>query len=177
MGDETSCLPSASSRSVPRPMPTTFLKGDVFDAAAERTGQRALAFGADCAGTMDTGIAVAFRQRWPALAEAYRAHCEGGRMQLGEVFTWREGDLVVYALGLWRNGGKPKVSTLQSVSRAMIARAAADGVTAIFLPRIGAGKTGMDWARVKRVLTELGAETLLELVVFEQFVRKKVAAP
>jgi O-acetyl-ADP-ribose deacetylase (regulator of RNase III) len=152
-------------------MPTTFIKGDIFAEAAERTGPRALAFGADCAGTMDAGIAVAFRQRWPALAEAYRVRCEGGRMQLGDLFAWRDGDLFVYALGLHRDGKKPKVSIFERALSAMIARATEDGVTTVLLPRFGAGKNGMDWTRVKRVLSNAGAAPL-ELVVFEQFIRR-----
>jgi O-acetyl-ADP-ribose deacetylase (regulator of RNase III) len=158
-------------------MPTTFLKGDLFAAAAARTGVRALAFAADCAGTMDDGVAVAFRKRWPALAEAYRAHCAGNKMQPGDVFTWRDGELVVYALGLRRGGGKPKISTLVRAARAMISRASSDGASAIVLPRVGAGKNGLEWARVKAVLTELGAETPVEILVFEQFVRTPEAPP
>src|SRR5882672_10229960 len=108
---------------------------------------------------MSAGIAVAVRQRWPEFADAYRAHCADNKFQLGDVFTWRpggEGDLVIYALGLQSGGAKPKISTLERATRAMIERAPADGVQAVLFPRIGAGKNGLDWLRVKRILTEIG---------------------
>jgi O-acetyl-ADP-ribose deacetylase (regulator of RNase III) len=154
-------------------MPTTFVKGDLFEDAKNVPPPRAFAFAADCSGAMDKGIAVAFKKRWPALAEAYRARAEGAKMHVGDVFMWRDGtgDVVVYALGIQQGEKKPKVSTLTRALEAMIARAAGDGVSRIALPRIGAGKGGIDRVRVKRVLTEVGERSTISLVVFEQFVR------
>ncbi|WP_394834323.1 macro domain-containing protein [Pendulispora rubella] len=161
-------------------MPTTFLKGDILHEASEGTGPRALAFGADCDGTMDTGIAVAVRQRWPAFAEAYRAHCAGGKFQLGDVFAWRpegESHLIVYAMGLQSAGAKPKISTFERAALAVVSRTEADGVQRVLLPRIGAGKNGLDWVRVKRILTEISRGKAANLVVYEQFVRQAPPTP
>ena len=152
-------------------MPTTFVKGDLFEDAKDAPPPRAFAFAADTSGAMDKGIAVAFKKRWPALAEAYRARAEGGKMQLGDVFTWREGDVVVYALAIQQGEKKAKVSTLARAVESMAARAVSDGITRIALPRIGAGKGGIDRLRVKRVLTEIGDKSAVTLVVFEQFIR------
>lgn len=152
-------------------MPVSFVKGDVLDEAAKAEGPRALAFAADCAGTMDAGIAVAIRQRWPELAEAFRAHAASGKMQLGDVFTWKQDDLVVYALGIQKGGAKPKVSSVERALRAAIDRAVEDGISRLLLPRVGGGKTGLDWTRVKRVVVEVVGDTPIEVVVFEQFVR------
>lgn len=157
-------------------MPTTFVKGDLFEDAKTVPPPRALAFPADCSGSMETGIAVAFKKRWPALAEAYQARAANGKMQLGDVFAWREGDDVVYVLGIQSGDKKPKVSTLTRALEAMVARATKDGVSRIAMPRIGAGKGGIDRVRVKRVLTEIGDKTPVALVVFEQFVRSSPSA-
>ncbi|MBX3208592.1 MAG: macro domain-containing protein [Labilithrix sp.] len=160
-------------------MPTTFVKGDLFEDAKMVPPPRAFAFAADCSGAMDRGIAVAFKKRWPALADAYRARAEGGKMQLGDVFMWRDGDgeHVVYALGMQRGEKKPKVSTLARALETMVARASDDGVSRIALPRIGAGKGGIDRVRVKRVLTEAGERSPVSLVVFEQFIRSSEPSP
>ena len=152
-------------------MPATFVKGDLFEDAKDAPPPRAFAFAADTSGAMDKGIAVAFKKRWPALADAYRARAEGGKMQLGEVFQWRDGDVVVYALAIQQGEKKAKVSTLARAVDVMLVRAAADGVSRIAMPRIGAGKGGIDRLRVKRVLTEAGDKSAVTLVVFEQFIR------
>jgi O-acetyl-ADP-ribose deacetylase (regulator of RNase III) len=156
-------------------MTTTFVKGDVFEDSKEAPSPRAFAFAGDCSGEMNNGIAVAFKKRWPALAEAYREHAANGKMQLGEVFAWRAkddtGEVAVYALGIQQGSKKPKVSTLVRALDAMVSRAAGDGVTRVALPLVGAGKDGIDRVRVKRVLTEAGEKTPIDLVVFEQFIR------
>lgn len=145
-------------------MPTELVKGDLFEDTT-----KAFAFAADCEGTMNAGVAVAFKKRWPAFAEAFAK----AKLEPGDVFSWREGDVAVYALGLQRGGKKPKVSTLERALRAMVDRAVADGVTRIALPRIGGGKSGLDWTRVKRVLEELGGTTTLTIACYEQFIRTK----
>ncbi|MDF1562959.1 MAG: macro domain-containing protein [Deltaproteobacteria bacterium] len=161
-------------------MACSFIKGDIFDEATGEgapEGPRGIAFGADCDGAMTTGIASAFQKRWPALGDAFAAHCATGKMQLGDVFTWRDGDLFVYALGVQRGSTKPRVSIFERALRALVTRASEDGVQRVLLPRIGAGKGGMDWIRVKRVITDVGQKTSLELVVFEQFIRQASAPP
>jgi O-acetyl-ADP-ribose deacetylase (regulator of RNase III) len=149
-------------------VPTSFVKGDLFHTA----GIRAYAHGCNCAGAMDTGVAVAFRKRWPRMFDEYAARCADGRFHLGDVFVWSEGDEVVYNLGIqehWKT--KAKLAALTRALQKTVELAAHAGVDRIGLPRIGAGLGGLDWARVKSVLDEVGGATTVALVVFEQFVR------
>jgi O-acetyl-ADP-ribose deacetylase (regulator of RNase III) len=152
-------------------MPTELVKGDIFEDAA-----RAYAFPADLSGSMDAGIAVAFKKRWPALGDVFAARCKDGKLQLGDVFTWKDGDVVVYALALQKDGKKSKVSWLERAVQSMVALAAKADITRVALPRIGGKKVGLDPARVKRVLTEIGEKTHVQLVMYEQFVRAKAEA-
>jgi O-acetyl-ADP-ribose deacetylase (regulator of RNase III) len=50
------------------------------------------------------------------------------------------------------------------------------GLDRVGLPRIGAGKGGLDWPRVKKILSEVGEETTVTFVVFEQFIRSAGAS-
>jgi hypothetical protein len=149
-------------------MPTNFVKGDVLTeaegiaGAEEPAGKRALAFG------VTSGIASAVKKRWPDFAKALD---EAKPLQPGEVFAWRHGDLFIYALAIERNDGKPKVSWIERSLRIVIDRSSNEGVARILLPRLGG-----DWMRVKKLLDEIGATTTIDLVVFEQFVRKSATA-
>jgi O-acetyl-ADP-ribose deacetylase (regulator of RNase III) len=149
-------------------MPTTFVKGDLFNT----DGIRAYAHGCNCDGAMDSGVAVAFKKRWPRMFEEYAARCADGRLRLGEVFVWNEGDAVVYNLAVQQHAKeKARLPALMRALRKTVELAALAGVERIGLPRIGAGPGGLDWPRVKRVLADIGGETTVTLVVFEQFVR------
>ncbi|HEY8020905.1 MAG TPA: macro domain-containing protein, partial [Thermoanaerobaculia bacterium] len=124
------------------------------------------------------GIAIEFKRRWPRMFDEYAARCADGRFGLGDVFPWTEGDTTVYNLGTqqhWRK--KAQLPALAKALRKMVELATHAGIPEIGLPRIGAGLGGLDWMRVKRVLTEVGAETPVKLTVFEQFVRAKTAEP
>lgn len=144
-------------------MPANFVKGDILEEAALESGKRALVFGAA------SGIAAAVKKRWPELVGAADAPKDGAAKDVepGEVAEWCQGDLFVFALGIQRGDAKPKVPWIERSLRSVLARAETEGVRRILIPRF----TG-DWTRLKKLLGEMGATTTIDLVVFEQFVRK-----
>jgi O-acetyl-ADP-ribose deacetylase (regulator of RNase III) len=151
-------------------MPIQFTKGDLF----HTSGIRAYAQGVSCAGSMDAGVAVAFKKRWPRMAEEYTARCSDGRFNLGDVFVWTEGDETVYTLGIqmhWKD--RARLAALTRALSRTVEFAERAGVEKIGLPRIGTGLGGLDWNRVKDVLQKIGQATPITLVVFEQFIRAK----
>jgi O-acetyl-ADP-ribose deacetylase (regulator of RNase III) len=152
-------------------MPTAITKGDIF----ETQGIHAYAFGANTDGSMDAGIAIAMKKRWPALAEAFAVRCEGGKLNLGDVFVWTEGELTVFALGIQQGTKKPTLSALTHAVTRMLELASEAKITRIGLPRVGGGPGGLDWTRVRKMLGEISVNHPVRLEVFEQFVRAKGA--
>lgn len=149
-------------------MPTTFQKGDIF----HTEGLRAYAHGCNSAGIMDAGIAVAFKKRWPRMFDAYHECCEAKSFHLGDVLAYGEGDDVIYCLAIQETATKKaNLPALTKSLKTMAELAATAGIERIGLPRIGTGQGGLDWPRVKKILSEAGKETTVTLVVFEQFIR------
>lgn len=149
-------------------MPATFRKGDIF----HTDGLRAYAHACSSAGTMDTGISVAFKKKWPQMFEQYAASCHDGRFRLGDVLAFAEGDEVVYTLAIQEAPAKKaKISALTKSLKTMVELASAANIDRVGIPRVGTGQAGLDWPRVKKILTEVGEETKVTLVVFEQFIR------
>jgi hypothetical protein len=142
-------------------MPANFVKGDVLEEAELETGKRALAFGST------SGLAAAVKKRWPDLGLEETKGATSTEPEPGEVIEGRRGELYVFALGIQRANGKPKVSWIERSLRTVLVRAEKENVRRILLPRLGG-----DWTRVKKLLGEIGATTTIDLVVFEQFVRK-----
>jgi O-acetyl-ADP-ribose deacetylase (regulator of RNase III) len=151
-------------------MATIYTKGDIFNT----DGLHAYAFGSNAEGTMDTGIAVAVRKRWPQVAELLRTHGASGKLALGDVVAHKEGEEMVYALVLQEAETKrAKIASLTRAVTKLVQLAQKAGIERVGLARPGTGKAALDWPRVKSVLTEIGDETDVALVVFEQFVRAK----
>jgi O-acetyl-ADP-ribose deacetylase (regulator of RNase III) len=146
-------------------LPLEVRVGDLFDA----TELPALAHGCNCAGSMGRGIALEFRQRWPAMYEAYRKECEEGRFRPGDVFTWRAGDKTIFNLA---TQPLPRPSArLEYIERSLrkaIAIAEARDISLVGMPRIGVGLGGLDWADVKRVIEAIGSQTNTVLAVYER---------
>lgn len=168
LGDEA-CSIRRGSSNVPS-VPTIFTKGDLLNT----DGVRAYALGCNCAGTMDAGISVAFKKRWPALAEAYAQRCAERKVKLGDVFTWSEGGDTVYCLALQETSAKK--ATLPALDRSLkslVELAVAAKIEKVAVPRLGAGTAALDGLRVKHVLERVAAEAPVTLMVFEQFVRTK----
>lgn len=144
-------------------MPANFVKGDVLEEAAVESGKRALVFGAT------GGIAAAVKKRWPGLGQQLDGAAGGAAkiVEPGEVFEWRDGDLFIFALGIQRGDATPKVPWIERSLRSVIARADEESVRRILVPRFGG-----DWTRLKKLLGEIGGTTTIDVVVFEQFIRK-----
>jgi len=153
-------------------MPATFTKGDLLGT----DGLHAYALGSNAKGTMDSGVAVAFKKRWPKLAADLGARAANGGLALGDVVAFSEGDETVYALILQEDAAKKaKLASLTKAANKLVELAEQNGIAKVGLFHPGTGKAALDWPRVKRILEEVGGRTPVALLVFEQFVRAKPA--
>lgn len=154
-------------------MPAIFVKGDLFSTE----DLRAYALGSNARGTMDKGVAVAFKKRWPELATALSARAATERLALGDVVAFSEGDETVYALILQEDETKKaKLASLTKAVNRLVELAAQAGIARVGLFRPGTGTAGLEWPRVKRILQEIGeGAPQVTLVIFEQFVRAKAS--
>jgi O-acetyl-ADP-ribose deacetylase (regulator of RNase III) len=147
-------------------MPTTFVSGDLF----HDNDLHALGHGCNCAGAMGRGIAVEFRARFPKMYLEYKQRCVDGRFKLGDVFMWSEGDHTVFNLGTqrsWRS--KAELNAIEMATRTMIRMAEKLAISRIGLPRIGAGLGRLPWKDVRALFANIGAESDVALVVFEDY--------
>ena len=129
------------------------------------------AHGCNCAGAMGKGIAVQFKDKFPAMYAEYKAICKNGQYRPGDVFDYNYGRGHVYNLATqvsWRT--KAEIGFIRSAVERMFELAGTGGVTAIAMPAIGAGLGGLKWNDVKTALTEIAAAYPdIDLYVVEKF--------
>src|SRR5262245_28319764 len=170
-----------------RAMPIEFVSGDLF---VNRVKAEALAHGCNCAGSMGAGIAVGFKERYPAMFEEFKRRCSaraarcaphsgrgaGGEQKppeftLGDVFFWREdGKPAVFNLGTQPRPGRGATYPIVEAALAAL-RTAADeaGIRSIAMPRIAAGYGGLSWKKVKAQIEAAFADWSGVLYVYEEF--------
>ena len=151
-------------------MPIEYVAGDLF---VNRVKAEAFAHGCNCAGSMGAGIAVGFKERYPAMFEEFRRRCKAKppEFALGDVFLWREaGKPAVFNLGTQPRPGRG--ATYPVVEAVLLAlRSASDGagIRSIAMPRIAAGYGGLSWKKVKAQIEAAFAGWAGMLYVYEEF--------
>lgn len=151
-------------------MPIEFVTGDLF---RNRVNAEALAHGCNCGGSMGAGIAVGFKERYPAMFEEYRRRCRAKPPEfiLGGVFLWREADKpAVFNLGTQPRPGRGATYPVVEASlRAMRELADVEGIRTIAVPRIAAGYGGLSWKKVKAILVVVFSDWPGTLYVYEEY--------
>ena len=141
--------------------------GDIF----QLEGVANYAHGCNCAGAMGKGIAVAFKEKYPAMYLEYKRRCKSGELTPGDIYVYQYGEGYVFNLGTqvsWTTG-----ATLPAIEQSlgkMLAYASEHGIRQIALPKIGAGLGRLDWEEVKGVMARIvdGYENI-ELYVIENY--------
>ncbi len=142
--------------------------GNILDANVE-----ALVNTVNTAGVMGKGLALQFKKAFPANNKAYEAACKRGEVQIGKMFVYEAGGIVLprYIINFptkrhWRGASKLEYINegLEDLVRVVKDRK----IRSIAIPPLGAGLGGLDWAHVRTAIQE--ALTLLkdvEVLVFE----------
>ncbi len=145
-----------------------FERGDILEARTE-----ALVNTVNCVGVMGRGIALQFKNTFPANFNAYVTACKLGEVQPGRMFVFDTGKLTPprYIINFptkrhWR--GKSRIEDVRSGLDALVEEIRSRGIRSIALPPLGSGLGGLDWSRV-RPLIEQAMKGLpeVEVRVFE----------
>jgi len=152
-------------------MPIEFIRGDLF---VNRFGAAALAHGCNCEGSMGAGIAVGFKERYPAMFAEYRRRCKvtPPEFTLGSVFLWQEdGQPAVFNLATQEKGwhGRATYPAIETALTTMRQLADAEGMATLAMPRIGAGYGGLSWKKVRAIVEQVFADWAGVLYVYEEY--------
>lgn len=112
----------------------------------------------------DKGLALALRERYPAMARDFRHHARQTHPKPGELWTWGGFGVRIVALmtreGEAGHAGHPGRSTVPMVNhclRALRHEVEKEKFASLALPRLATGMGGLDWADVRPLIdTHLG---------------------
>lgn len=151
-------------------MPIEFVTGDLF---VNRVKAESLAHGCNCAGSMGAGVAVGFKERYPAMYEEFRRRCKSKpqTFNLGDVFFWRgTGQPAVFNLGTQpRPGRGATYPVVEAALKALRSAADVEGIRSVAMPRIAAGYGGLSWKKVRAQIESGFADWPGMLYVYEEY--------
>lgn len=111
----------------------------------------------NCDGYMGKGIALQFKQAFPANFKAYEAACKLGEVMSGRMFIHDNGGLVnprwivnFPTKRHWRN--KSRLEDIASGLSALVADVQRLGIRSIAVPPLGCGLGGLNWSDVRPLI-------------------------
>lgn len=140
-----------------------FVQGDIFDSPADIRVNTV-----NCVGVMGAGVALAFKNRYPAMFDDYRRACKRGEVQPGKLHIWRElgSDWVVNfpTKRDWRDPSRYEdiEAGLDTLSRYL---KPLNGIT-VAVPALGCGHGGLNWDRVSEMIREKLSDLDARILVF-----------
>jgi O-acetyl-ADP-ribose deacetylase (regulator of RNase III) len=145
-----------------------FTTGDILRADAE-----ALVNTVNCVGIMGRGIALQFKNDFPANFKAYEAACAREEVQPGKMFVFETRQLTgpKFIINFptkrhWR--GKSRIEDIDSGLKALVEEIRNRGIRSIAIPPLGSGLGGLNWAEVRpRIEAALRGVNDLHVIVFE----------
>jgi O-acetyl-ADP-ribose deacetylase (regulator of RNase III) len=148
-------------------MVTYINEGNIFGIP----GVNNYAHGCNCAGAMGKGIAVQFKEKFPAMYLQYKKLCRSGAFTLGEVFMYNYGEGFVFNLGTQKSWTtKAEISAVDAAIGKMLQLATENKIKQIALPKIGAGLGKLDWESVKQIINDQAITyPEIDLFVVENF--------
>jgi O-acetyl-ADP-ribose deacetylase (regulator of RNase III) len=127
-----------------------FAKGNLLEAPVE-----ALVNTVNTVGVMGKGIALQFRQAFPAMFRDYEKACKNGEVQLGRVYLFDLGGLPDRPQWIinfptkehWR--ASSRIADIEAGLTDLVDQIRKLGIQSIALPPLGCGNGGLDWNDVR----------------------------
>ena len=152
-----------------------FTKGNMMTSTAE-----ALVNTVNTVGVMGKGIALQFKEEFPANFATYKTACSTGVLVPGKLLITREINsqgiekiIVNFPTKLhWRNPSKYEYirDGLAELSKALHEY----NIKSIAIPPLGCGNGGLNWDIVKKMIVEALENTEAEIYIFECVFRRNV---
>lgn len=142
--------------------------GDILKADAE-----ALVNTVNCVGIMGRGIALQFKNAFPANFRAYALACEDGKVQPGKMFVYDTDSFTNprYIINFptkrhWK--GKSRIEDIDSGLVALARELTERRIKSVAIPPLGAGLGGLDWSDVRpRIEAALRDLPNLDVLIYE----------
>lgn len=157
--------------------------GDILLSKAEL-----IAHGIAAHDAFDSGLALALRERWPALVKDYRHDTHSKGIASGDMWTWvgmqesagvqRIANLITQdtiGQGPTAKAGKASLENVRAVLQRLAKFVNEEKIKSLALPRLATGVGGLNWDDVKPLINQYLGDLEIPVIVYSTY-RQGVAA-
>lgn len=140
------------------------------------TKAQAVAHGVSPNDHFDHGLALAIREKWPALAKDFRHYAHQTHPKPGELWAWGGFGVRFFNLltqeGDHAHGGKPGKATLANVNHALKRLRhdlEKDEIKSLALPKLATGVGGLEWSEVLPVIKNHLGDLKIPIFIYTHY--------
>ena len=148
------------------------VSGDILLSSAQ-----AIAHGVAPNDHFDSGLALALREKWPAMAKDFRHYAHQSHPKSGEIWMWGgTGGARIFNLmtqeGEHTHGSRPGKATLANVNhclRRLRHEIESENITSLAIPALATGVGGLAWADVKPLIEQHLGDLSIPIFVYATY--------
>lgn len=150
-----------------------FVEGDILKSKAQ-----AIVHGVAPGDPFNQGLALALRQRWPALYQDFRSYCHQSHPKEGDLWTWggTDGIRVIQLLTQspapahsHANPGKASLPNVNHALKALRKEIENEKFTSVALPRIATGVGGLSWEEVAPLIDKHLGDLKVPIILYSVY--------
>lgn len=156
----------------------TKVRGDILLSDAQ-----AIAHGIAPHDHFNQGLALALRERFPAMAKDFRHYCHQQNPKAGHAWLWAGPERVIINLMTQEpapdNKAHPGKATAHNINHALKELRGIiekEGISSIALPRLATGVGGLEWSDVEPLIEEHLGDLKIPVVIYEVYDKDQKAA-
>jgi len=149
----------------------TKVRGDIL-----LTEAQAIAHGVAPHDHFNQGLALALRERFPAMAKDFRHYCHQQNPKPGHAWLWAGPDKVIVNLMTQEpapsekaHPGKAKLQHVSHALKELRGIVQEQGITSIAIPKLATGVGGLDWEQVEPLIEEHLVDLKIPVVIYEEY--------
>lgn len=146
------------------------------------SGAQAIAHGVAPHDHFNQGLALALRERFPAMAKDYRHYCHQYNPKAGGIWLWAGPDAVIINLMTQEaaaderaNPGKASLSNVDHALKALRKMIEDENLTSVALPRLATGVGGLAWEEVEGLIEKHLGNLDVPVMIYETYQKGVVA--
>ncbi len=148
------------------------VSGDILLSSAQ-----AIAHGVAPNDHFDSGLALALREKWPAMAKDFRHFAHQSHPKPGEIWMWGgTGGARIFNLmtqdGEIAHGTRPGKATLANVNhclRRLRHAIEVEGISSLAIPALATGVGGLEWQDVKPLISQHLGDLSIPIFLYETY--------
>ena len=155
----------------------TKVHGDILLSEA-----KAIAHGVAPNDHFDQGLALALRERFPAMAKDFRHYCHLQNPKPGNAWLWAGPEKVVVNLMTQESApdnkahpGKASIQNINHALKSLCGLIEEQGITSIALPRLATGVGGLEWNDVEPLIEKHLGDLKIPVVIYNSYAKGEKA--